>query len=64
MLLLRNQWKDNMNFYELIDLLKQLIEENSFTNKITFGDISDIDLNKDTNLPLLHIMLEAPVIEE
>jgi hypothetical protein len=53
-----------MNFYELIDLLKQLIEENSFTNKITFGDISDIDLNKDTTFPLLHIMLEEAVIEE
>lgn len=53
-----------MNFYELIDLLKQLIEENSFTNKITFGDISDVDLNKDTTFPLLHIMLEEAVIQE
>lgn len=53
-----------MNFYELIDLLKELIEENSFTNKITFGDISDVDLNKDTTFPLLHIMLEEAVIQE
>ena len=53
-----------MNFYELIDLLKQLIEENDFTNKITFGDISDVDLNKDTTFPLLHIMLDEAVIQQ
>jgi hypothetical protein len=53
-----------MDFYELIDLLKQLIEQNNFTNKITFGDISDVDLNKDTTFPLLHIMLDEAIIEE
>ena len=52
-----------MNFYELIDLIKQLIGDNDFTNKITFGELSDVDLNKDTTFPLLHIMLEQVTIQ-
>jgi hypothetical protein len=52
-----------MNFYELIDLIKQLIGDNNFTNKITFGEIADVDLNKDTTFPLLHIMLEQVTIQ-
>jgi len=52
-----------MNFYELIDLIKQLIGDNSFTNKITFGELADVDLNKDTTFPLLHIMLEQVTIK-
>lgn len=53
-----------MNFYELIDTLKQLTEENSFTNKITFGELSDVNLSKDDTFPLLHLMVEEAVIEE
>ena len=52
-----------MNFYELIDLIKQLIGDNNFTNKITFGELADVDLNKDTTFPLLHIMLEQVTIQ-
>jgi len=52
-----------MNFYELIDLIKQLIGDNDFTNKITFGELADVDLNKDTTFPLLHIMLEQVTIQ-
>ena len=53
-----------MNFYTLIDTLKQLTEDNSFTNKITFGDISDVNLGKEDSFPLLHLMVEEAVIEE
>ncbi len=53
-----------MNFYELIDLIKQLVEDNAFTNKITFGEMSDVDLNKDTTFPLLHIMVDQVTIQE
>ena len=53
-----------MNFYELIDTLKQLTEDNSFTNKITFGELSDVNLSKDDTFPLLHLMVEEAVIEE
>lgn len=53
-----------MNFYELIDTLKQLTEENDFTNKITFGELSDVNLSKDDTFPLLHLMVEEAVIEE
>lgn len=53
-----------MNFYELIDLIKQIIDNNEFTNKITFGDLSDVDLNKETTFPLLHLMVEQVTIQE
>lgn len=53
-----------MNFYELIDTLKQLTEGNDFTNKITFGELSDVNLSKDDTFPLLHLMVEEAVIEE
>lgn len=53
-----------MNFYTLIDTLKQLTEDNSFTNKITFGELSDVNLSKDDTFPLLHLMVEEAVIDE
>ncbi len=53
-----------MNFYSLIDTLKQLTEDNSFTNKITFGELSDVNLSKDDTFPLLHLMVEEAVIDE
>lgn len=53
-----------MNFYELIDTLKTLTEGNDFTNKITFGELSDVNLSKDDTFPLLHLMVEEAVIEE
>ena len=53
-----------MNFYELIDTIKQLTEGNDFTNKITFGEMSDVNLGKDDTFPLLHLMVEEAVIEE
>ena len=53
-----------MNFYELIDTIKQLTVGNDFTNKITFGEMSDVNLGKDDTFPLLHLMVEEAVIEE
>lgn len=53
-----------MNFYELIDTLKQLTEGNDFTNKITFGELSDVNLSKEDTFPLLHLMVEEAVIQE
>lgn len=52
-----------MNFYELIDLIKKIIDNNEFTNKITFGDLSDVDLNKETTFPLLHLMVDQVTIQ-
>ena len=54
---------NKMNFYELIDLIKKIIDNNEFTNKITFGDLSDVDLNKETTFPLLHLMVDQVTIQ-
>ncbi len=53
-----------MNFYSLIDTLKTLTEGNDFTNKITFGELSDVNLSKDDTFPLLHLMVEEAAIGE
>ena len=53
-----------MNLYELIDTIKTLTEGNDFTNKITFGELPDVNLSKDDTFPLLHLMIEDATIEE
>lgn len=50
------------NFYDIIDKIKEIAEQTDFTNKISFGDISDVDLDKKTNFPLIHIVIEAAVV--
>ncbi len=52
------------NFYDIIDKIKQIAEGTNFTNKISFGDISDVDLDKKTNFPLIHIVIEEAVITQ
>lgn len=47
------------NFYNLIDTIKSKVSESAFNNKVTFGDITDVDLNKLTSFPLSHIMVDS-----
>ena len=52
------------NLYQVLDELRDYLITSEFTNMVTFGDISDVDLQKLTNFPLVHIILEDVVIEE
>lgn len=52
------------NFYNLIDTIKQLLSSSEFNNKVTFGDITEIDLGKLTNFPLVHMIIDQAVINE
>lgn len=52
------------NLYQVLDELRQFLLLSDFTNKVTFGEISDVDLSKVTNFPLVHIVIESAVIEE
>jgi len=52
------------NFYNLIDTIKQLIGTSEFNNKVTFGDITEVDLGKLTNFPLIHMIIDDAVINE
>ena len=52
------------NLYQILDELREFLIQSDFTNKVTFGDISDVDLNKTTNFPLVHIVMNDVVIDE
>ena len=43
-------------YYYIINTLKDHIKLNGFTNTVTTGNIFDVDLNKQTIFPLVHIM--------
>ena len=44
-------------FYNLIDTLKEELNSIPFVNTVTYGDISDVDLNKKTIFPLSHFIV-------
>jgi len=50
-------------FYNLTKTIKDTLESNSQVNVVTFGDIFDIDLNKQTIFPLSHIMVNQASFE-
>jgi len=52
------------NLYNVLDELRDNLILSSFTNTVTFGEISDIDLDKLTNFPLVHLVLEDAIIDE
>jgi hypothetical protein len=43
--------------YTVIDKLRERLDANTTTNKVTFGDILEIDLDKTTIYPLAHITM-------
>ena len=45
------------NVYDLITEIKSFLRANPIVNTVTFGDISEVDLNKTTIYPLTHFML-------
>jgi hypothetical protein len=50
-------------FYNITKTIKDTLEANSQVNVVTFGDIFDVDLNKQTIFPLSHIMVNQATIE-
>ena len=46
-----------IEFYNLIDNIKDHLRSNPNVTTVTFGDIMDVDLNKTTMFPLSHIMV-------
>jgi hypothetical protein len=52
------------SFYNLIDTIKGKLEESDFNNKVTFGDITDVDLEKQTSFPLAHIIVDRATVSE
>jgi len=52
------------NLYQVLDELREFILLSDFTNTVTFGELSDVDLSKLTNFPLVHIVLGDATIRE
>ena len=51
-------------FYKVIDEIKDTVERYGFNNTVTFGEVSEVDINKLTNFPLAHIKLESVTHED
>ena len=50
-------------FYNITKTIKDTLEANSQVNVVTYGDIFDIDLNKQTIFPLSHITVNQATFE-
>lgn len=52
-----------MNYFDIIDKIKQHFENDPLVNTVTQGDIFDVDLNKQTIFPLCHIIVNQATFE-
>ena len=48
--------------YTVIDKIQEKLKDNGITNKVTFGDILEVDLDKTTIYPLSHISMGDVVL--
>ena len=53
-----------MNYFDIIDKLKQHFENDAIINTVTQGDIFEVDLNKQTIFPLVHLIVNTATFEE
>ena len=52
------------SFYNIIDKIKDVVNAEPFNSNVSFGDIADIDLKKQTIFPLAHIMVNNATIND
>ena len=52
------------SFYNVIDSIKTAVNAEPFNNNVSFGDIADIDLSKQSIFPLAHIMVNNMTVEQ
>lgn len=52
------------SFYNIIDKIKTVVNAEPFNSNVSFGDITDIDLKKQSLFPLAHIMVNSATINE
>ena len=50
--------------YRITEKLKQELESNKLVNTVSYGDITDVDLNKSTQFPIAHVMLGEASISD
>ena len=52
------------SFYDVIESIKTYLEGNNSVNTVTFGNILDVDLNKQTIFPLSHLTVRNVVFSD
>ena len=50
-------------FYNLSEKIRQTLQLDDFVNTVTYGDIYDVDLNKQTIFPLSHFMISGATMQ-
>jgi hypothetical protein len=50
--------------YTVLDKIKEILRANGITKTVTFGDITEVDLNKTSMFPLCHIVFGNVTFEE
>lgn len=50
------------SLYNVIDTINTIVSAEPFNNTVSFGDIADIDLQKQSMFPLAHIMVNNATI--
>jgi hypothetical protein len=51
-------------FYDILDKLKWHFDNDEIVNSVTQGDIFQVDLNKQTIFPLVHIMVNSSTLSD
>ena len=44
-------------FYNVTEKIQEALQDEPFVNTVTYGDIFEVDLNKQTIFPLSHFMV-------
>jgi len=52
-------YKAARGFYLITNLIEDLLIADEYINTVTYGDISDVDLNKQTIFPLGHLIVNS-----
>jgi hypothetical protein len=53
-----------IGFYNVLEQIKNTLGAEPFVNTITYGNIDDVDLNKQNIFPLSHIIVNNTTIQE
>ena len=49
-------------FYDITEALRFHFESDAIVNSVTEGDIFEVDLNKQTIFPLVHVMINNAIV--
>ena len=50
-------------FYNLTEKIRQTLQLDAYVNTVTYGDLFDVDLNKQTIFPLSHFMVNNATMQ-